>query len=92
LDEMAAVLKSNPFPNAAPNRTVAIFLDQPPPASALYDVKGLKDEELRLGVRKISVHYGAGMGHSKLKISAAKTETARNMNTVAKLAELAATL
>ncbi len=92
LDEMRAVLKSNPFPNAATNRTVAIFLDQAPPANALDDVKGLNDEELRLGVREIYVHYGAGMGQSKLKIPAAKTGTARNMNTIAKLAELAAKL
>ena len=92
LEEMTAVLKSNPFPNAAPNCTVAIFLDQPPPASAIDDVKGLKDEKLRLGTREIYVHYGAGMGHSKLKIPTAKAGTARNMNTVAKLVELAAKL
>ena len=92
LDEMAAVLKSNPFPNAASNRTFTIFFDQPPPAGALDEVRGLKDEELRLGAREIYVHYGAGMGHSKLKIPAAKTGTARNMNTVAKLVELAAKL
>ena len=57
--EMAAVLKSNPFPNAAPNRTVAIFLDQPPAASALDDVKGLQGEELRLGTREIYVTMGS---------------------------------
>jgi len=89
LDEMAAVLKANPFPEAAPNRTVAIFLDQPPPANALDDVKGQRDEELRLGKREIYVHYGAGMADSKLKISAAIAGTARNINTVAKLVELA---
>src|SRR5690606_2057839 len=33
--EMAEVLAANPFPGAAPNRTVAIFLDAPPPADAL---------------------------------------------------------
>jgi uncharacterized protein (DUF1697 family) len=32
------------------------------------------------------------MGHSKLKIPAAKKGTARNMNTVAKLTELASAL
>jgi|SRR6516164_9733665 uncharacterized protein (DUF1697 family) len=89
LDEIAAVLESNPFPDSAPNRTVAIFLDQPPAASALDDVRGMKDEELRLGTREIYVRYGALMGQSKLKIPAAKTGTARNMNTVAKLVELA---
>lgn len=88
--EMAAVLKSNPFPNGAPNRTLAIFLDQPPPANALDNVKGLQDEEIRLGDREIYVFYGEGMGRSKLNIPAAKAGTARNMNTVAKLVEMTA--
>lgn len=92
LDEMAGVLKANPFPKAAPNRTVAIFLDDPPPSNALDDVKGLNNEEMRLGVREIYVSYGEGMGHSKLRIPAARNGTARNMNTVAKLVELAAKL
>jgi uncharacterized protein (DUF1697 family) len=90
-DEMAAVLKSNPFPKAAPNRTVAIFLDEPPPSDAFKDIKGQQDEEVRLGKREIYVAYGtAGMGRSKLKIPAAAKGTARNINTVAKLVELAA--
>ena len=87
--EMAAVLKANPFSRAAPNRTVAIFLDAAPSADALDLVTGRKDEETALGRREIYVHYGEGMGQSKLKIPAAKTGTARNMNTVAKLAEWA---
>src|SRR5690348_4843585 len=33
--EMRAVLNANPFPKAAPNFTVVIFLDEPPPADAL---------------------------------------------------------
>ena len=37
---------------------------------------------------KIFVHYGSGIGRSKLRIPAAKTGTMRNMNTIAKLAEL----
>jgi len=92
LDEMTAVLKANPFPDAASNRTVAIFLDHPPPANAFDDVKGLQDEELRLGTREIYVYYGKGMGQSKLKIPAATTGTARNMNTVARLVALAGSL
>jgi uncharacterized protein (DUF1697 family) len=42
-----------------------------------------------LGDREIFVHYGNGMGRSKLRIPAARLGTARNMNTVAKLAEIA---
>ena len=90
--EMDAVLKSNPFPKAAPNRTVVIFLDDAPPAGALGEVRGHNGEEMRLGHREIYVHYGEGMAESRLRIPAAKAGTARNMNTVAKLAGLAATL
>jgi uncharacterized protein (DUF1697 family) len=87
--ELAQVLARNPFPKTAPNRTVAIFLDEAPPTDALKTVTGKKDEELRLGKREIYVHYGEGMGTSKLKIPAARNGTARNMNTVAKLAAMA---
>ncbi|WP_027542607.1 DUF1697 domain-containing protein [Bradyrhizobium sp. WSM2254] len=89
---MAQVAADNPFPKAAPNRTVAIFLDKAPPADALSAIRGQKDEELRLGRREIYVHYGEGMGTSKLVIPAAKTGTARNMNTIATLAKMAAEL
>lgn len=87
--EMSQVLAANPFPKAAPNRTVAVFLDQAPPADALQTVKHRNGEELVLGEREIYVHYGDGMAHSKLVIPAAKAGTARNMNTVARLVEMA---
>lgn len=88
-EEMAAVLAANPFKSAAPNRTVAIFLDAAPPANAVDDARGRQNEEIALGVREIYVHYDDGMADSKLKIAAAKDGTARNMNTIAKLAEWA---
>ena len=84
-----AVLKNNPFPKAAGNRTVAIFLDTPPASAWLAGVKGWKDEKIGLGVREIYVHYGDGMGQSKLVIPAAKVGTARNINTIATLAKMA---
>jgi uncharacterized protein (DUF1697 family) len=88
--EMADVLNANPFSDHRPNWTVAIFLDDPPPADTLDMIKGRADEEIRLGKREIYVAYGAGMSRSKLRIPAAANGTARNVNTVAKLAELAA--
>jgi uncharacterized protein (DUF1697 family) len=91
-DEMVAVLKANPFPKVPQNSAVAIFLDDPPPPGALAEAKGLNGEEMHLGAREIYVSYGEGMGQSKLRIPAAKAGTARNMNTVAKLAALAAAL
>ena len=48
-----------------------------------------REREVALGRREIYVSYGSNMGRSRLKIPAAKNGTARNMNTVAKLAELA---
>ena len=89
-DEMAAILKANPFPKEPPNRTLAIFLDDTPPKDTLKDIKGQQDEQVKLGTREIYVAYGSGMGQSKLKIPAAAKGTARNINTVAKLAEMAA--
>ncbi len=90
--EMAAVLAGNPFPDAAPNATVAIFLDSAPPPDALAGITGQAHERLGLGEREIYVHYGRGMAESKLKIPAAKTGTARNINTIAKLAHMASEL
>ncbi len=91
-EEMAAVLKHNPFPKAAPNRTVAIFLDAAPPTDALKHAVGQNDEDCALGAREIYVHYPSGQAHTKLRIPAAKAGTARNMNTMAKLAEMAVAL
>lgn len=88
--EIAEILAQNPFPHRPRNRTVAIFLDHPPPADTLSSIASLADEEIRLGTWEIYVYYGQGMAKSKLKNPAAKSGTARNINTVAKLADLAA--
>ena len=88
--EMAQVFSNNPFPKAAPNRVMALFLDRAPPADTLAGIRGQRGEEIRLGRREIYVHYDQGMGTSKFVIPAAKTGTARNMNTVATLAKMAA--
>jgi len=87
--EMKAVLKANPFPKAPAKFSVVFFLDKAPPAGALKHATGINGEKIRLGKREIYVHYPSGMGKSKLKIPAAAAGTARNMNTVAKLAEMA---
>jgi uncharacterized protein (DUF1697 family) len=93
--ELAKVVADNPFPKKATNATVAIFLNEPPPADTLSLVRGAQaGEEVRLGKREIYVHYGsnAGMARSKLKVPGRDAGTARNMNTIAKLAELGAKL
>jgi len=90
--EMAAVVANNPFPELAGNLTHACFLDSAAPANTLEKITGRNREELRLGTREIYIYYPEGAGQSKIKIPAAKDGTARNMNTVAKLAEMAAAL
>lgn len=90
--EMAQVLADNPFPKLAPNRTMALFLDHAPPADTLKTIRGQKDEKIHLGRREIYVHYGEGMGQSKLAIPAARSGTARNMNTVAALVKMSGEL
>lgn len=88
-DEMAKVAEGNPFAAEPGNRVVAIFLDDPPPSDSIAAAKNIGDERLALGKREIYVHFPAGQGRSKLRIPAAARGTARNLNTVARLAELA---
>ena len=86
---MAAVLARNPFVGKPGNRTVALFVDDPLPADALDHATGLRGEQLRLGEREIYIFYGDGMADSRLRIPAGNMGTARNMNTIAKLVEMA---
>jgi uncharacterized protein (DUF1697 family) len=88
-DEMAEVVRSNPFAGEPGNRVVAIFFDEPASADAIERATNITDERLALGSREIYVHYPSGQGRSKLNLRSRALGTARNMNTVAKLAELA---
>src|SRR5271155_5168474 len=88
--EMADILNANPYPSHDPKHTYVLFLDAPPTQNALDTVTGQDGEEMRLGKREIYIAYPNGMGSSKLKIPAGKTGTARNLNTVRALVEIAA--
>jgi uncharacterized protein (DUF1697 family) len=85
--EMVDVLACNPFQN----RVAAVFLDAPPPSDWRAGVSGLQTEELAAGTREIFVHYPDGQADTRLKMAAFAKGTARNLNTVAKLTEMAAT-
>jgi uncharacterized protein (DUF1697 family) len=91
-EELAAVAAANPFSDKPARFTVAIFLDGPPPSDLAESAKGRKDEEILAGKREVYVHYPDGQGPSKLALPAIGDGSARNMNTVAKLAVLAAGL
>lgn len=88
--EMTAVASANPFADAPGRRVLATFLSEPPPSDALAGARNVEGERLALGSREIYVDYcGRLLGRSRLVIPAAAIGTARNMNSVAKLAELA---
>jgi uncharacterized protein (DUF1697 family) len=89
--EMEGVVKANPFTDAPGNRVQAFFMNGAPPPDLLSTVRSQSDDErIATGPREVFVAYGErGIGKSRLRIPAAESGTARNMNTVAKLAELA---
>ena len=90
-DEISAAHRANPFPEAAGSNTLAFFMNEPPPSDLFATVRNKADDErIAAGAREVYVAYGErGIGRSRLRIPAAEVGTARNMNTVAKLAELA---
>ena len=86
--EMGEAVKANPFAKELGNRVAAIFFDEAPGDDAIKSAKNVANERLAPGKREIYVHYPDGQGRSKLKLGIKASGTARNMNTVAKLAEL----
>lgn len=86
--EICAIADSNPFPDEPGNRNLVIFLADPPPPDFMAAVRFHNGERIAPGTREISVAYGDGIATSKLVIPAAKAGTARNRNTVARLAAL----
>ena len=88
--EMAEAVANNPFASEPGNRVVALFTSERPAPTAIDAATGIDGERLALGPRLIYICYGDGMADSKLKLPAMREGTARNMNSVAKMAELLA--
>lgn len=99
-EELSEAIAANPMPDQAqgePSHYVVVFLAEQPAACAW---KSLRDaytgpEPMHLHGAELYVHYGSGMARSKLtnvlierKLGVAGT--ARNWNTITRLAELAA--
>jgi len=80
----------NRFTKPDPRLVYTFFLSDKPPADAATTTKHRADEEIHAGKRELYVYYPQGMGRSKLVIPAAARGTARNINTVAKLAAMSA--
>ena len=88
--EMAEVARENPFADDKPSQVMAYFIDEEPTQAMIDEARDVKEERLALGPRVIYINYGGGIADSKLKMPILKQGTARNMNSVAKIAELLA--
>jgi len=88
--ELEAIAANAPFPDAKPNYLLVSFLPEAAPDDALDKMVAPDGEKAVLAGREIYVHFPIGSGKSRLKLPALKAGTARNLNTVRKLAEMAA--
>jgi len=96
--ELKKAMAGNPYPEAeaAPKTLHLFFLDEVPPQPDLKVLDTLKagSERYKLAGKVFYLHAPDGVGDSKLAARAEKllgvAATARNWNTVCKLAEMAA--
>ena len=88
--EMAEAAARNPFTDDKPSRVMAHFIDEEPNQAMIDEARDVQGERLALGPRLLYVSYGEGIGKTKLKLPAVKRGTARNMNSVSKIADLLA--
>lgn len=89
-EEMKEAAAQNPFADDKPSRVMAHFIDASPDQAMLDEARDVKGERLALGRRLIYVSYGDGIGTTRLKLPAIKAGTARNMNSVTRIADLLA--
>lgn len=89
-EQMAAALRNNPFAGEPGQKVAVLFSETAYPEDVLDRVSGLGSEKLAVNGRELYVFYPDGMGRSRLVIASAAEATARNLNTVAKLAEISA--
>ena len=88
--DLAEAVERNPFGDDKPSRVMAHFIDENPTQAMIDAARDVAGERLALGPRLIYVSYGEGIGKTRLKLPAVKQGTARNMNSVAKIADLLA--
>jgi uncharacterized protein (DUF1697 family) len=87
--QMQQIHAANPFSTAEPGQVLVLFFEDAPHKTAIAALVIPGREQLVLLGKELFVHYPDGMGRSKLKLPFLDQATGRNMNTVAKLAEMA---
>jgi uncharacterized protein (DUF1697 family) len=89
-EALRRALQRNPFPQAEPSRVVVLFCAEAVPKGIVDGLKGPDGEVVVAGESEVYIHYPNGQGRSKLKLpKQLGVCTARNVNTVAKLAAMA---
>jgi len=90
-EELDEIVRDNPFPDAIPSQVGVMFVAGPVGKNILAEFVIPGREIVAAGKREVYVHFPDGMGRSKLKIPASLGNgTMRNINTLTKLAGLAA--
>jgi uncharacterized protein (DUF1697 family) len=97
--ELRKAIAANPMPDEAqrgPSQFIVMFLDARPAAAAMQSLRDAYagPERMELHGTELYIRYGSDMGRSKLTNAFIERKlgvagTARNWNTVTKLAELA---
>jgi uncharacterized protein (DUF1697 family) len=89
--DLERVVKGNPFPDAIPSQVGVLLVTEPVAETILAEFVIPGREKVVPGRREVYVHYPDGMGRSKLKWPLSlRCGTMRNINTLRKLAGLAA--
>jgi uncharacterized protein (DUF1697 family) len=89
--DLERVVKGNPFPEAVPSRVGVLLVPEPVAKNILAEFVIPGREKVVPGNREVYVHYPDGMGRSKLMWPLSlRGGTMRNINTLTKLAGLAA--
>jgi uncharacterized protein (DUF1697 family) len=89
--DLDRVVKGNPFPEAVPSQVGVLLVTEPVAKNILAEFVITGREKVVPGKREVYVHYPDGMGRSKLKWPLSlRNGTMRNINTLSKLAGLAA--
>jgi uncharacterized protein (DUF1697 family) len=87
---LQATLAANPFPQAPPAKVMVFFSERVLPAGLADAMRPPGGEQIVMANGDVFVYYPDGMGRSKLRLPAAlASSTARNLNTLGKLAQMA---
>ena len=90
-EELDEIIRNNPFPDAVPSQVGIMLIAGPVRTDILAEFVIPGREIVAAGKREVYVHFPDGMGRSKLKMPASLANgTMRNINTLTKLAGLAA--